>query len=125
MSRGGSGNRKPARRYTEDEFVADPERYGSAERFLHRAIETINDMAHHVVADEQLGLVDQYRDLPRRFAEADWIDATLEQTWIRMIGFRNVLVHEYSEVDHRMVYSVLQTHLGDLRDLRAVFLRFL
>lgn len=111
--------------YTFDEFRADPERYGSTERFLHLAIETITDMANHVVADQDLGPVEKYSDLPHYFAEQSWIDASLEETWMRMIGFRNILVHNYLEVDRRIVYDVLQNNLDDLRRLRSVFARFL
>ena len=44
-------------RYGLQEFLADPERYGSAERFLHLAIEAVLDMGNHVVAEEGLGVV--------------------------------------------------------------------
>ena len=42
-----------------------------------------------------------------------------------MIGFRNVLVHEYLDIDRMIVYDVLQNRLGDLEALRRVFARFL
>lgn len=42
-----------------------------------------------------------------------------------MIGFRNLLVHEYLEIDRRRVYRVLQENLGDLEALGRVFIRFL
>lgn len=114
-----------ARQYSLDEFLASPERYGSAERFLHLTIENITDMANHVVADEQLGPVEQYSDLPRLFAKQGWIDESLKETWIRMIGFRNILVHEYLDVDRKIVYEVLQNHLDDFRRLQSVFACFL
>ena len=51
------------RRYTFEEFVANPEHYGSAERFLQLAIETLTDLGNHVIADLRLGdgrLVQRY-----------------------------------------------------------------
>jgi len=44
------------RKYSFDDFVSDPEHYGSAERFLHLAIEAILDMGNHVIADMDLGI---------------------------------------------------------------------
>lgn len=38
-----------ARRYSWEEFVGDPERYGSVERFLHLSLETLQDMGNHVI----------------------------------------------------------------------------
>ncbi len=56
-------------RYSFDEFSSDPERYGSAERFLHLAIEAISDMVNYVIADMRLGKVDWYSDIPQIFFE--------------------------------------------------------
>lgn len=113
------------RRYEREAFLSDPEHYGSAERFLHLAIEALSDMGHHVIADEGWGNVEQRRDVPARFAEQKEIDETLRTTWTRMMGFRNILVHDYLDVDRDLVYDVLQNDLDDIRQLQAVFARFL
>jgi uncharacterized protein YutE (UPF0331/DUF86 family) len=112
-------------RYGRDEFLSDPERYGSAERFLHLAIEALLDMGNHVIADEGLGVVDWYSDVPRIFLEKGLISSGLSEKWIRMIGFRNTLVHGYMDVDRTIVYEVLQNGLGDIEELKRVFARFL
>jgi uncharacterized protein YutE (UPF0331/DUF86 family) len=112
-------------RYGRDEFLSDPERYGSAERFLHLAIEALLDMGNHVIADEGLGVVDWYSDVPRIFLEKGMISSELSEKWIRMIGFRNTLVHGYMDVDRTIVYEVLQNGLGDIGELKRVFARHL
>lgn len=108
-----------------EEFLGDPLRYGSGERFLQLAIEAVNDVAAHIVVRERLGVVEEGRDLPRLFLENDHIGPDLAERWAKMIGFRNVLVHEYLEIDRSIVYSVLQGDLGDLKLLAAVLARFL
>ena len=112
-------------KYSFDEFIADPQRYGSVERFLHLAIEAINDMGNHVVAELDLGEVNWYSDIPALLARADHIDDSLQEKWIRMIGFRNILVHEYIEIDRKIVHDVLRNRLGDLEELRRSFAQFL
>ncbi len=112
-------------KYSFDEFIADPQRYGSVERFLHLAIEAINDMGNHVVAELDLGEVNWYSDIPALLARADHIDDSLQEKWIRMIGFRNTLVHEYIEIDRKIVHDVLRNRLGDLEELRRSFAQFL
>ncbi len=42
-----------------------------------------------------------------------------------MIGFRNILVHEYLEVDRAVVHDVVCNRLQDLAELRKVFAGFL
>ncbi len=114
-----------ARRDEREAFLGDPRRYGSAERFLHLAIETLTDMANHVAAEEGLGPIDQYSDLPALFADEGWVSSELAERWTRMVGFRNILVHDYLDVDRTIVYDVLQNDLDDFRKLRAAFARFL
>jgi uncharacterized protein YutE (UPF0331/DUF86 family) len=113
------------RRYTLNEFLADPERYGSAERFLQLAIEAVTDIGSHIIADDNLGTVDWYSDIPGLLAEHGIISEELREKWIQMIGFRNTLVHEYIEIDRGIVHRVLQHDLADLQSLKQVFARYL
>ncbi len=112
-------------RYSEADFLASPERYGSAERFLQLAIEATLDIGTHLVADLHLGPTEASRDVPQRLSEAGVIPPDLRETWIRMIGFRNILVHDYLDLDRHLVYRVLQDHLGDFRRLMQAFAQFL
>ena len=107
--------------YSYEEFIGDPERYGSAERFLQLSIELVTDIGNHVVSDEGLGEVATYADVPRRLAAAGKIDADLADGWARMIGFRNVLVHEYLEIDRREVHRNLTESLDDFEALKRAF----
>ena len=109
------------RGYTYEEFTTNPERYGSAERFLQLAIEVLTDLGNHIIADLRLGTVEWYSDIPRLLHEAGYIDLEARENWIRMIGFRNVLVHDYLDVDRKLVYEVMQQRLEDFEALRRVF----
>jgi len=111
--------------YTLDEFICDPEHYGSAERFLQLGIETITDMGNHVIAELALGVVNSYGDIPVILSKKRYVDASLKEKWIRMIGFRNILVHEYTDIDRGIVHEVLQHGLADLEALKEVFAQFL
>ncbi len=113
------------RRYDLETFVGDPEHYGSAERFLQLAIESTLDMGSHITSEEQLGTVEVSRDIPRHFREHGLIDEALERRWIQMIGFRNILVHEYAELDRSIVYEVACERLEDFGALGRVFAEFL
>jgi len=113
------------RKYSFDDFVSDPEHYGSAERFLHLAIEAILDMGNHVIADMDLGIVNWYSDIPSILARKGYIDSDLEKKWLQMIGFRNTLVHDYLEIDRSIVYDILQNHLEDIEVAKRIFAQFL
>jgi uncharacterized protein YutE (UPF0331/DUF86 family) len=111
--------------YSFETFIGDPERYGSAERFLQLSIEILIDIGNHVVADEGLGMVNWHSDIPAILAEHGYIDEPLKDRWTQMIGFRNVLVHAYLEIDRRIVYEILQHRLDDIEALGQVFAELL
>lgn len=111
--------------YERAEFLSNAEHYGSAERFLHLAIEALLDMGNHVIADENWGVVNWYSDVPKIFADKGLISSDLCEIWIRMIGFRNTLVHDYIDIDRTIVYETLQHGLGDIEHLKRVFVAFL
>ncbi len=113
------------KRYSFDDFMADPERYGSAERFLHLAIEAITDMGNHIIADLELGVVNSYSDIPAIIANKGYLSPSLEEKWIGMIGFRNILAYEYIDIDRKIVYDVLQNNIDDFEELKKVFAQFL
>lgn len=112
------------RHYSLTDFLSNPERYGSAERFLQLAIEALLDAGSHVIAALELGTIETYSDIPRILAENGNIDRNLAERWIRIIGFRNILVHEYLDVDREVVYEVLQHQLRDLRSLKHALAQF-
>jgi uncharacterized protein YutE (UPF0331/DUF86 family) len=116
---------KKMQRYGLEEFLADPEHYGSAERFLQLAIECVNDIGNHVVADEALGAVEWKTDIPMRLLEHDFIDQVLHDEWVKMIGFRNALVHDYVDVDREIVFRVLHTKLPVFADIKRAVCNWL
>jgi uncharacterized protein YutE (UPF0331/DUF86 family) len=105
-----------------ERFAVEPEKYGSAERFLQVAVEVLDDLGAHLVARTEAGAVSSYRDVPARLLAAGHIDDAQAATWRRIIGFRNVLVHDYLEVDRAIVLDVLQNRLDDLRGLHRTLL---
>ena len=54
------------------------------------------------------------RALFETLAKHGWIPEALAQGLARVAGFRNILVHGYTEVDPTVVRDVLENHLGDL-----------
>ena len=113
------------RRYGLEDFLANPERYGSAERFLQLTIEALLDTGSHVIAELGLGTIETYSDISRVLAKNGYIDRDLAERWIRIIGFRNILVHEYLDVDRKVVHEVLQRQLKDLRVIKQALAQFL
>ncbi len=112
-------------KYSLEEFTSDPERYGSAERFFQLAIESTIDIGNHIVADMNLGETRWSSDIPSILEEKGYISLSLRETWIKMIGFRNLLVHDYLDIERQTVYQILQEKTEDLIALEKIFAQFL
>lgn len=112
-------------KYSLEEFLDNPEHYGSAERFLQLAIETTLDIGNHIVSSLGLGEVNWYSDVAALLEEKGYITVELREKWIKIIGFRNILIHNYLEVDRKIVFDVLQNRLGDIEQLKKAFIAFI
>jgi uncharacterized protein YutE (UPF0331/DUF86 family) len=98
---------------TREDFVKDPFVIGNAERYLQLAIQVVLDICNHIVADDRLGQVEEYRDAIRLLGQRDYLDPGLTQRLLPMAGLRNILVHDYLEVDRARIHALLQDCLED------------
>ena len=97
----------------ERRFVGDPLIYGNAERYLQLAIQAVLDVSNHIVADMNLNLPADSKELFDLLARHKIVSVRLSRKLAPMAGFRNLLVHEYLKIDRHRVYRVLQDDLGD------------
>lgn len=111
--------------YTKVEFKNDPKIYGSSERFLHLTIEALLDIGNHIIADENLGKVEFYSDIPKILHNNRYIDAESRDVFIKIIGFRNILVHDYVDIDLDIVFKVIDTNLVDIEKIIKQFAKLL
>ena len=86
---------------------------------LQRAIQAAIDLASHVVAEEGYGVADSTAGVFTLLEQRGVIDGALAGRLRKMVGFRNIAIHEYRSVDPEIVEAILEKHLGDLRDLGA------
>jgi uncharacterized protein YutE (UPF0331/DUF86 family) len=113
------------RELSREEFVREPAVHHLAERYLHLACETVLDIAHHVIADQGYRQATSYRNAVDVLREEGLIDEDLAERLKEWMGFRNVLVHFYADLDHGRAYDAIQEDLGDLERFAALMARLL
>ena len=84
------------------------------EHTLQLAIQAALDVASHIVSDDRLGEPKTNREQFEILVRHGWIPEELGETLRQVVGFRNILVHGYSDVDLDIVQSIVETDLGDL-----------
>lgn len=89
---------------------------------LQRACEASIDLAMHVVAEKGLGLPQTSRDAFSFLEDAEIITASLSQKMKAMIGFRNIAVHDYQEINFVILQKILENHLNDFTQFTKTIL---
>ena len=101
-----------------DAYAADWKTQRIVERTLHLAIEACMDVADHIVADRRLRVPETGAESFEILAEAGLLPARLGAALASMVGFRNILVHDYARIDPDVVVRVLGHDLADIEQFR-------
>ncbi len=81
---------------------------------LQRAAEQAIDLANHVIRKGKLGLPKESKESFEILAAAKVIPRELADKLKGMVGFRNIMVHQYQEIDIKIMMDVIEHHLDDL-----------
>ena len=112
-------------RWSREEYLNDPHRHHLAERFLHLACESVLDLAQHVISDMEYRQPRDYRDTMEVLRQEGILGDDLAERLKGWMGFRNVLVHLYLQIDHGLTYDAICNDLGDLEEFRRTMSRLL
>lgn len=80
---------------------------------LQRACEASIDLAMHIVAEKKLGLPQSSREAFTLLEAEDIIPSSLGQKMKAMVGFRNIAVHDYQEINLVILQKIVEEHLID------------
>lgn len=103
-----------------EEYAHDPATFGSnysrqdaAILNIQRAYKAALDLGQHLVRRERLGVPQSARDVFTLLTQAGWIDPQLAETLKRMVGFRNISVHDYQQTQLPITIAIIEKHLDD------------
>lgn len=109
------------------EGYVDPAARRACERLLQISIETVLTICHQLVAGLRLGLPARQDDVLEKVVASGALPRDRRDLLRRMKGFRNILVHDYGDVNDDLAFEFLTTRLGDFdtfaADVRAFLAR--
>lgn len=97
-----------------DGFAANYTRQDAALLNIVRACETVIDLANHVIRSHKLGIPVSSADSFKLLRAERIIDDQLAERMVKMVGFRNMVIHQYTKVDLRIVEAVIVSELDEL-----------
>jgi len=93
---------------------------GAVERYLYLVIQATIDLASSYVTYKDLRKPTTMRESFEILAEEDIISDELTQNLTQMVGFRNIISHDYGELDYDIVYDTLQNELKNIKDFVTI-----
>ncbi|MFC1590891.1 DUF86 domain-containing protein [Thermodesulfobacteriota bacterium] len=105
-------------------FLEDIDRQESILFNLQMAIQNCIDIAAHIVSEEGLGMPGSTNEMFYLLEENTYVGAALAEKMVKACGFRNLIVHEYGNIELKQVYDIAHNNVDDLNEyLRAVFIK--
>lgn len=97
----------------EDIFEENYTKQDSVILNLERASQATIDIATHIVKVKSLGLPNTSRELFDLLLEHNIISEKSSQQMKGMVGFRNIAVHDYQNINLAIVAAIVEEHLSD------------
>lgn len=104
-------------------FEKDYTRQDAAILNIQRACEAALDMAQHLIRTRKLGAPQSSRDAFNLLAQHHMISASQADVMKKMVGFRNIAVHDYQALQIPITIAIIEKHLDDFLDYRAQLLK--
>ncbi len=105
-------------------ILEDIDRLAALKYYFLTAIEGCLDVAQHLCASEGWGPPSDNADSMRHLAAHGVLDDSLADTLVQAVRFRNLLIHEYAEIDDERVVAFLD-RVGDLEGFVSAIARLI
>jgi len=107
----------------EDIFEENYTKQDSVVLNLERACQACIDLGMHIVRIKTIGVPQSNRDVFVLLQKVRIINPDLSKKMQAMVGFRNIAVHDYQNLNLDIVRAVIEKHLKDFNDFKKVVLR--
>jgi len=94
-------------------FATNFTRQDAAILNIQRACEAALDMGQHLIRRDRLGVPQSARDVFALLARAGRIEHVLAEGLQRMVGFRNIAVHDYQSLQLPITVAIIEKHLDE------------
>ncbi|MFA6973810.1 MAG: DUF86 domain-containing protein [Parcubacteria group bacterium] len=108
------------KKYSRAEIEDDVDVRGMVERYLYLVVQSAIDLAETAVSYKKFRKPTTMSEAFNILEEERVIDLELAKKMIAMVGFRNVMAHDYEKIDYAIVYDVLKNRLGDVESFLEV-----
>jgi len=109
---------------TREDLLEDPEKTAAIERFFQLAIEAVIDVTNLLNAEYRFRPAQDAKESIRILGEEGVLDEKFAENFSGVASFRNILVHQYLDIDYQKVADDLN-HLDDFEKFATQVARYL
>ena len=80
---------------------------------LERASQASIDLSSHLIRIKKLGVPKTSREVFELLQEQHILSSETAETMKKMVGFRNIAVHDYQNISLAIVKNIIEHHLSD------------
>ncbi len=106
--------------YSQEEIVRDIDLRGAVERYLYLACQATIDLAEAVISYKNLRKPTTLNESFYILQEEDIINEDLTDNLVNMVGFRNVVAHDYEKINYNIMYDILKNRFKDLEEFLKI-----
>ena len=92
---------------------------------LQRSVQACIDLANIIISTKGFKLPSKYKQSFDILRENKIIDSSLADKMKKMIGFRNIAVHDYKQLDINILKSILSNNLIDFEEFTSVIFKYI
>ncbi|MSS42675.1 DUF86 domain-containing protein [Anaerosalibacter bizertensis] len=96
--------------FLKDDIIQDVVEYN-----LFIAINMMIDIATHIVVDNNMGSPETLGEAFNILNKEKYLNDEETKVYRNMVGLRNILSHEYINIDKKIIYSILKNNLIDIK----------
>ena len=109
----------------ESTFLDDFHFHGLADRYLQLSCQSVIDTLNLIIIEKKLQKPESGQEIVAHLQNANIISEELYSRLSGVVGFRNILVHEYGKIDHKRIYDYLMNRLEDFEVFKKEVLKMI
>ena len=86
---------------------------------LQRAVQICVDIGNYILLDYDTETPATMAETFRKLAQNKLIPQSVADNLSRAVGFRNIAVHQYENLDCKIIYAIITSHLDDFRNFAS------
>jgi len=108
------------KKYSQKKIEGDLNIRGAVERYLYLAAQATIDLAEAIIAYKNFRKPTTMSESFHILNEEKIIPVDLTEAMIKLTGFRNIIAHDYEEINYEIVYDVIQNRTNDIEEFLAI-----